>query len=71
MDDKEQLLQQRQQLNKRLGLDIAGGLGLDNNLFSDEDLRINTVPGTNNNSVVSLDFFSFGLFIFNFVWLTT
>ncbi|GFO18590.1 TATA-binding protein-associated factor 172-like [Plakobranchus ocellatus] len=55
MNDKEQLLQQRQQLNKRLGLDIAGGLGLDHNLFNDEDLRINTIPGTNNNTVPVAD----------------
>ncbi|RUS77118.1 hypothetical protein EGW08_015105, partial [Elysia chlorotica] len=55
MDDKEQLLQQRQQLNKRLGLDIAGGIGLDNNLFSDEDLRINTTQGTNNNTMPVVD----------------
>ncbi|ESO84153.1 hypothetical protein LOTGIDRAFT_155478 [Lottia gigantea] len=41
IDDKEHLAQQRQLLNKRLGLDIAGNLGLDsNNLFNDEDLHI-------------------------------
>ncbi|XP_012935979.1 TATA-binding protein-associated factor 172 [Aplysia californica] len=54
MEDKEQLLQQRQLLNKRLGLDIAGSLGLDSsNLFNDEDLCLNidpTMQPTNNNS---------------------
>ncbi|CAG5127659.1 unnamed protein product [Candidula unifasciata] len=54
MDDKEQLLQQRQLLNKRLGLDIAGSLGIDSsNLFNDDDLRMtvnSALPNTNNNS---------------------
>ncbi|XP_059168420.1 TATA-binding protein-associated factor 172-like [Physella acuta] len=54
MEDKEQLLQQRQLLNKRLGLDITGSLGIDtSNLFNDEDLRMNvetSLPGSNNNS---------------------
>lgn len=39
MDQKEKLSKQRLLLNKRLGLDVAGGLGLaGDNLFSDEDL---------------------------------
>ncbi|XP_055877074.1 TATA-binding protein-associated factor 172-like [Biomphalaria glabrata] len=54
MDDRDQLSQQRQQLNKRLGLDITGQLGIDSsNLFNDDDLRMNveaTLPSMNNNS---------------------
>ena len=40
MDDKEKVLHQRQMLNKRLGLDMAGNLklGIDTDIFSDEDL---------------------------------
>ncbi|CAL1527403.1 unnamed protein product, partial [Lymnaea stagnalis] len=54
MDDKDQLMQQRQMLNKRLGLDFTGSLGIDtSNLFNDDDLRMNVesgLPVTNNNS---------------------
>ncbi|XP_052070007.1 TATA-binding protein-associated factor 172-like [Mytilus californianus] len=41
LDDKEKLSRQRQMLNKKLGLDMAGSLklGLDGDLFSDEDLK--------------------------------
>lgn len=56
MDDKEQLLQQRQILNKRLGLDAAGALGVDSNaLFDDNDLCYNQsalASSNNNNSKV-------------------
>ena len=38
MKDKDQLSQQRQMLNKRLGLDMAGNLGIGGEIFSDEDL---------------------------------
>ena len=40
MDDREYLIQQRQMLNKRLGLDMAGNLKLDidRELFTDDDL---------------------------------
>lgn len=40
IDDREKLLHQRQMLNKRLGLDMAGNLklGIDAELFSDDDL---------------------------------
>ena len=40
MDDKDFLIQQRQMLNKRLGLDIAGNLklDLDKDLFTDDDI---------------------------------
>ncbi|XP_025098082.1 TATA-binding protein-associated factor 172-like isoform X2 [Pomacea canaliculata] len=41
--DKEHLHQQRMLLNKRLGLDIAGSLGMDTTaLFNDEDLCMET-----------------------------
>lgn len=53
MDDKEQLLQQRQLLNKRLGLDAAGAFGLDSSaLFDDSDLRYtqSTLSSSNNNN---------------------
>ncbi|KAL8593219.1 hypothetical protein ACOMHN_009874 [Nucella lapillus] len=44
MDDKEQLSQQRLLLNKRLGLDMAGSLGLDSSsLFNDDDLKAGPV----------------------------
>lgn len=44
MDDKEQLSQQRLLLNKRLGLDMAGTLGVDtSNLFNDDDLKAGPV----------------------------
>ena len=44
MEDKERLSQQRMLLNKRLGLDIAGTLGMDtSNLFNDDDLRVGPV----------------------------
>lgn len=63
MEDKEQLLQQRQLLNKRLGLDITGSLGIDtSNLFNDEDLRMNvetSLPGSNNNSQVFIIYCQF------------
>ncbi|XP_060070663.1 TATA-binding protein-associated factor 172-like isoform X2 [Ylistrum balloti] len=38
--DKEQLSRQRQMLNKRLGLDVAGnlGLGIGSDIFTDDDL---------------------------------
>ena len=39
LDQKELLAQQKQQLNKRLGLDIAGGLSGEE-LFKEEDLII-------------------------------
>ena len=40
IDDKDKVLHQRQMLNKRLGLDMAGNLklGIDSDIFSDEDL---------------------------------
>ncbi|XP_061168195.1 TATA-binding protein-associated factor 172-like [Saccostrea echinata] len=38
MNDKDQLSRQRQILNKRLGLDMAGNLGIGGDIFSDEDL---------------------------------
>lgn len=38
MKDKDQLSLQRQMLNKRLGLDMAGNLGIGGDIFSDEDL---------------------------------
>lgn len=38
MKDKDQLSLQRQMLNKRLGLDMAGNLGIGGEIFSDEDL---------------------------------
>ena len=69
MDDKEQLQQQRQQLNKRLGLDMAGGLGLDSrNLFNDEDLCLDlstSCPGSNNNSKVNKSLHGIPLFLVN------
>ncbi|XP_013387250.1 TATA-binding protein-associated factor 172-like [Lingula anatina] len=40
LDQKEKLTLQRQKLNKRLGLDIAGGMGMETDLFSDEDLMM-------------------------------
>ncbi|XP_050390117.1 TATA-binding protein-associated factor 172 [Patella vulgata] len=46
LDDKERLSQQRQLLNKRLGLDLAGNLGIESdNLFNDEDLHIENFNG--------------------------
>ena len=40
LEDKECLSQQRLLLNKRLGLDLAGTLGMDTtSLFNDDDLR--------------------------------
>ncbi|CAH1794395.1 unnamed protein product [Owenia fusiformis] len=42
LDQKERLSKQRQLLNKRLGLDVAGGLGMQTtDLFADEDLVTN------------------------------
>lgn len=40
LDVRDRLVVQRQMLNKRLGLDVAGNLqlGIDKELFSDEDL---------------------------------
>jgi hypothetical protein len=39
MDPKDKVARQRQLLNKRLGLDVAGGIGLEtDDLFKDEDL---------------------------------
>lgn len=38
MKDKDQLSLQRQMLNKRLGLDMTGNLGIGGDIFSDEDL---------------------------------
>jgi hypothetical protein len=51
LDDKEKLSRQRQMLNKKLGLDMAGSLklGLDGDLFSDEDLK-SGLNGSNGNS---------------------
>lgn len=51
LDDKEKLSKQRQLLNKKLGLDMAGSLklGLDGDLFSDEDLK-SGLNGSNGNS---------------------
>ncbi|KAK7113585.1 hypothetical protein V1264_012846 [Littorina saxatilis] len=44
VEDKERLSQQRMLLNKRLGLDMAGSLGIDtSNLFNDDDLRVGPV----------------------------
>ena len=41
VEDKERLSQQRMLLNKRLGLDMAGSLGMDtSSLFNDDDLRV-------------------------------
>ena len=53
--DKERLSQQRQLLNKRLGLDLAGNLGIDTgNLFNDEDLQCSRSNnnGSNGNAKV-------------------
>ncbi|XP_036356640.1 TATA-binding protein-associated factor 172 [Octopus sinensis] len=42
LDDKERLIKQRQLLNKRLGLDMAGTLGIEtDSIFNDEDLAQN------------------------------
>ncbi|XP_041362673.1 TATA-binding protein-associated factor 172-like isoform X2 [Gigantopelta aegis] len=50
--DKERLSQQRQLLNKRLGLDLAGNLGIDTgNLFNDDDLQC--TRSNNNGSIGS------------------
>ena len=40
VDDREKLMHQRQMLNKRLGLDMAGNLklGIDADIFTDDDL---------------------------------
>ena len=40
MDDGEKLVHQRENLNKRLGLGMAGNLnlGLDSGIFTDDDL---------------------------------
>lgn len=39
LDQKERLVRQRQILNKRLGLELAGSLGMETgDLFTDEDL---------------------------------
>ncbi|XP_069123766.1 TATA-binding protein-associated factor 172-like [Argopecten irradians] len=40
LTDKDQLTRQRQMLNKRLGLDVAGnlGLGIGSDIFTDDDL---------------------------------
>ena len=41
IDQKERLTRQKQLLNKRLGLDVAGGLGLQSEeLFKEEDLLV-------------------------------
>ena len=41
LDQKERLTRQKQLLNKRLGLDVAGGLGLTTEeLFKEEDLLV-------------------------------
>ena len=47
LDPREHLARQRQQLNKRLGLDVAGGLGMTSeDLFKEEDLvlQVSSVP---------------------------
>ena len=42
MDDKEGLAHQKEMLQKRLGLDVAGGLGVSSDdLFREEDLIVN------------------------------
>ena len=39
LDQKERLAFQKQQLNKRLGLDVAGGMGMNpNELYEEADL---------------------------------
>ena len=39
LDEKEVLARQKQNLNKKLGLDVAGGLGIQSDdLFREEDL---------------------------------
>ena len=45
--DKESLARQKQLLNKRLGLDVAGGLGLtgDAELFAEEDFIVKPTNG--------------------------
>jgi hypothetical protein len=57
-DDKERLLQQRQMLNKRLGFDLAPGLGIDTGeLFKDEDLVLETsaaVPASHQQPIAAL-----------------
>ena len=41
LDQKERLTRQKQLLNKRLGLDVAGGLGIQSEeLFKEEDLLV-------------------------------
>lgn len=41
LDQKDRLTRQKQLLNKRLGLDVAGGLGLQTEeLFREEDLLV-------------------------------
>ena len=41
LDQKDRLTRQKQLLNKRLGLDVAGGLGLQTEeLFKEEDLLV-------------------------------
>ncbi|KAL3875984.1 hypothetical protein ACJMK2_033877, partial [Sinanodonta woodiana] len=54
VDDKVQLTRQRQLLNKKLGLDVAGNLGLvfENELFSDEDLLSKTQTDNSNSKGV-------------------
>ncbi|GAB1607432.1 TATA-binding protein-associated factor 172-like [Argonauta hians] len=44
LEDKERLIRQRQLLNKRLGLDMAGTLGIEtDSIFNDEDLTQNKI----------------------------
>ena len=41
LDQKDRLTRQKQLLNKRLGLDVAGGLGIQSEeLFREEDLLV-------------------------------
>jgi len=50
LNDQDQLVRQRQMLNKRLGLDMAGNLalGIGSDIFSDEDL-LTGIKSTNGN----------------------
>ena len=53
LDQKERLAQQKQQLNKRLGLDMAGGLGVNtDDFYREEDLILNRQDSTTPQSVL-------------------
>jgi len=56
MDERERLIYQRNMLNKKLGLDMAGALKLelDKDLYTDEDL----LTGMDTNSDIKPDIVS-------------